>query len=516
MFEDEDVHDRTHRLAAQLGVARKAVARLSSRHVVIEIGDDVVGSDVARLAFLTACNLATRLGPYVPNLYVRVPESAPPICSPIYADGASLREQSLWTLRESTDVKDLRREVAPDSQAFDVALTIGKPAATAGTRIYFGWDEWLALVAEQSVAVPVAAERNPFGALLAAAIAVGRLHAFQVNAVGGSIPRPTETWALNALTLTTAPGGATLPLNVTLPSTLLVGGGALASAIAYAMTHTRGLTGAVDTIDQDVLTRTSSNRQITARFELAQRENLHKVDELALAWPAIRAAPVMYNEFKQQRKGGAGNYELTVTAVDNTEARRAVALDLPKALIDGATGGLMVTLMRGCDPAESCVACAYPEIRTHEDDIWIKRLGHDREQVQQLRDGTKPFDGIVVEQIRTRGTLTVNKEVERGLLAEGWPYLKRAACGNAKLDRDLPAASVSYVSAICGFLMAAQIIGEAIGAPTLVSKSRWAWGDVLRQPPSAAEFESRPVAKSCAERHDMRSRIYSKRWRKSE
>lgn len=174
----------------------------------------------------------------------------------------------------------------------------------------------------------------------------------------------------------------------------------------------------------------------------------------------------------------------------------------------------MVTLMRGGDPAESCVACAYPEIKTHADGIWVKRLGHDGEQVEQLRDGRKRFDVSVIEQIRGGGTLILNEEVEGGLLAEGWAYLERAACGNAKLDRNLPAASVSYVSAICGFLMAAQMIGEAIGQPTLVSKSRWAWGDVLRQPPSTAEFESRPVATSCAARHNLRSGIYSKRWRR--
>jgi molybdopterin/thiamine biosynthesis adenylyltransferase len=446
---------------------------------------------------------------------VRVPEAALGIDSPIYPAGANLLEQALWALRAATDVKDLVREVAASSQAFDVALAIGKPAATAGMRIHFGCDGWLALVAEQPVAVPASAETNPFGALLAAAIAVGRLHAFQVNAVGGNIPRPTETWALNALTLTAVPGGATLPSNVSLPSTLLVGGGALSSAIAYAMTHIRGSAGDVDAVDKDVLKRTNSNRQITARFEQAKPENLHKVDELASAWPAIRPARVMYNEFKQQREGGAGNYELAVTAVDNTEARREVALDLPRALIDGATGGLMVTLMRGCDPTESCVACAYPEIKAHEDEIWVKRLGHNREQVQKLRDGTKRFDEVVVEQIRAGGTLIVNEEVERGLLTEGWAYLKRAACGSAKLDRDLPAASVSYVSAICGFLMAAQMVGEAIGAPTLVSKPRWAWGDVLRQAPCEAEFENRPVVKSCAERHDLRREIYSRRWPKN-
>ena len=89
----------------------------------------------------------------------------------------------------------------------------------------------------------------------------------------------------------------------------------------------------------------------------------------------------------------------------------------------------MVALMLGADPADCCVACAYPEIKTHEDEIWVTRLGHDREQVQQLREGTRRFDEGVIEQIRLGGTLIVNEEVERGLLRERWAYLKRRSWG---------------------------------------------------------------------------------------
>jgi len=219
----------------------------------------------------------------------------------------------------------------------------------------------------------------------------------------------------------------------------------------------------------------------------------------------------------RQRQGrSSGSYALAVTAVDNTEARREVALDLPKVLIDGATGGLAITLMRGVDPSQSCVACAYPKVKADEDELWSKRLGHSREDVQKFREGSKLFDAETIAQIRSHGTLVVDAERERGLLAEGWPYLKRAACGNASLDRSLPSASVSYVSAICGFLMAAQMVGEALGSPTLVSNPRWVWDDVLRLPPNKAAFEARPLVKSCAERHSMRTRFYRKRWQKDE
>jgi hypothetical protein len=414
-------------------------------------------------------------------------------------------------LREATDVDGLVREDATGTEVFDIALTVGDASVEASDRIYLGYEGWLGRVSSAPAARSTS-ESNPFGALVAAAMAVARLHAFQAKVIGGSVPRHRDTWALNALMLTDSPGGTAIPFAVALPQTLLVGGGALASAIAYAMTHVPGLTGSVDTLDADVLKRTNSNRQITAPFALAKSESIHKVQELAHAWAAVRPEPLMYNEFKERRGRSAGSYELAVTAVDNTEARREVALDLPKVVIDGATGGLTVTLMRGADPSQSCVACAYSEVKVDEDELWSRRLGHSREDVQKLRDGFKPFNAEAIARIRAHGTLVVDDERERGLLAEGWAYLKRATCGNAKLDRNLPAASVSYVSAICGFLMAAQMVGEAVGSPTLVSKPRWVWDDVLRQPPSEAAFEACPRIRSCAERHAMRTKFYRNHW----
>ena len=38
----------------------------------------------------------------------------------------------------------------------------------------------------------------------------------------------------------------------------------------------------------------------------------------------------------------------------------------------------------------------------------------------------------------------------------------KPGCGNARPERDLPTASVSYISARCGFLMAAQTVAEAL------------------------------------------------------
>lgn len=510
----EDVHARTHLLARQLGIDVAATNQLTTRKIVLEVGAEPASSKVGKLAFLTLCNLATRLGPYAPNLYVAVPSSARGLASSVYPSAAGgLLEQALCTLRSAIPSADLVRLPADPSDVFDLSICIGMPQARAERRVHLGWDGWLAVISEDLAVAGQPGEANPFGALLAAAIAVGRLHALQLMSIGASIKLPRGEARLNALTLDDRPGGTPLPTaGIRLPTTLLVGGGALASALCYAMAHIDVLA-EVDAVDRDVLKGSNANRQITAPFERAKTEKVYKVHDLAAAWPAVRPEPLMYADFKAKHDRSAGDYAIAITAVDNAEARRDVATDLPKVVIDGATGGLMVTLMRGADPATSCVACQYAEITTDEDTTWAKRLGCSRDQIRQLREGTKPFDSHVISRIRESGTLMLDDELEQGLLSEGWSPLTRARCGSAKPDRDLPAASVSYVSAICGFLMAAQTIGEAIGAPALLEKARWVWADVLRDLPQSAEREIPMVMSSCASRHNLRSRIYAKRWR---
>ena len=513
---DADVHDRTHRLAKLLGIGPEAVRDLADRRVVLEIGPEAAAMEIGKLAFLTLCNLVTRLGPYVPHLEVCVPPGAMALDSPVYrAGGSSLGAQALWILRAAIPVEDLIRQAAHvhPTLPYDVAVSIGTSAVSARVRLRVGWEGWLAMVGDEEEVAPSVADANPFGAMTASAMATARLHGLQLTSVGAKIPLPTETWRLNALTLTAEGGGAPLPgTEIRVPRLLLVGAGALGSSFTYAMAHVRGVLAEVDAIDPDVLKPSNANRQITAPFERAEDEHTHKVDDLAACWAAVRPIPLTYDEFKAEHGRSAGDYEIAISAVDNAQARREMARDLPRVAIDGATGGLMVTLMRGADPALSCVACAYAEIITDEDAVWSRRLGTSRERVCQLRDGNLAFTDEVLSQIRDEGTLVMDAEIEDGLRTDGWAYLSRARCGHAKPDRDLPSASVSYVSSLCGFLMASQVIGETLGVPTLIGRPSWVWSDLLRESPLAAERLVGDTSRDCLARHDRRSRIYRSKW----
>lgn len=504
----EDPDDRTRRLAEREGV-RGSLEPLNARRVVVELGPDAAACDTAALAFLTACNLATRLGVYLPNLDVAVAADVHAFKSRVYPKGSTLREQGLWVIRSATKTEQLSRGER-DDRPYDLAIVVGGQATTnASRRIFVGWKGWTGVVDTKPTSW---SENNQVGALVAVAMAVARLHADQLRVLGGSIPVHAGEWRLNALTLGDGFESCELPAHIGGPETLLVGAGALGSTLTYLLTHIPQLEVAMPTVDFDVLKPTNANRQITAPFHRADGVT-KKVTDLADAWAAIRPIPARYEELRDRGERTAEGYEIAITAVDSARVRRDVAQDLPRVLIDGATGGLTVFLMRGTNPDESCVACRYAEVATDDVALWSARLGVGRDEVRQLKESDAGFPENVLRSIQENGTYPWDDEVEAGLRTEGWRYLERQRCGDAKPERDLPAASVSYVSALCGFLMAAQYLAELLGRPALTSpSSTWTWSDVLREPPARAVREPSWRSLDCAARHSRRSTYYRRAW----
>ncbi len=509
-YPNEDPHDRTHRLAEMLQVDRARLEMLLARKVVIEIGADAGTTEVGKLAFLTICNLATRLGPYVPALALYAPVKLAGLMSRVYPRDA-LSAQAEWILKGAVAPEGLLRGLAERDDVYDLAISIGVPTIRSTERIQVGWNGWMGCVGMDATPSPTA---NPFGAIIAAAMAVSRLHSYQLSLLTKAIHPINATWRLDALTLSQGQSNHVLPATIRGPRTLLIGAGALGSGFTYALGHLPGLEVDVDALDRDVLKPTNCNRQLTAVYEKAKPERLLKVEDLKQAWPSINPIPKFYQEFKEAHGCGAGKYEIAVTGADNAEVRREVGTDLPKVIIDGATGGLMIALSRGADPLESCLACRYADLKSDEDTHWARRLGIPRETIADLRTGKVSFTDEVIRLIGERGTLTLDVELLQGLKEQGWEFLARARCGKAKPDRDLPSASVSYVSALCGFLMAAQYVAEILGMPTLASaRPTWSWENVLQYSPERSERDSATIVPECSSRHTFRSELYRKRWK---
>jgi hypothetical protein len=510
---DLNAHDRTVRLGPAMGIRADNLNLLTRRRVVLELDSSSASSLAGKMAFLTVVNLAARLGPYAPHLEIRVPSDVEPVQSGTYPACATLAEQAFWMLVNATSMDRFIRTSEPGAGLADVVVAIGEPETDGREIIRVGWGNWFGEVTTGKENLLRPTTSNPFGSMIGGALAVARLHTLQARAMGASIALPPASWRLGALSF--ASRDADLFTGLDAPPTLLVGAGALGSAFVYALSHIPFLRAVIEVVDNDILKSPNANRQITAPFERARSATVNKVDDLASVWKAVTPIPKTYERFKADSGRSAGQFTIAVTGVDNFAARRDVASDLPKAVIDGATGGFMLALTRATDPRSSCLRCLYPEIHRDEVANWAELLGCSREVVEELQRGARTFDDDVIQTIRRDGSYDVDEEAEQGLRSIGWPYLARAPCGRGQL-RGVPSGSVSYVSALCGFLMAGEYIAEVAGIPILKSPLyRWEWDHVLTVPPSlAGRVAVDPVA-SCLERHELRSEIYRSRWNTS-
>lgn len=482
----------------------------------MELGADAASVEAARFAFLTVCNLLTRLGEFAPCIELALPSGLDSVVSRVYARTRSLEDQALWTLTAMFPAAGLVRTTADRSHTYDLALSIGTPVVSARRRLAISWTGWQARVVESSTGgAAMQPDSNLFGAAVAAALGVARLHLLQLQLAGLPIETSDSDWTLNALTLSDRQEGPTWNASneFHIPRTLLVGAGALGSCLVYLLSHITNIRSSFDVIDYDFITSTNANRHITTTFDVARRETERKALDLARVWPLIRPMCDTYAGLKSTRARGAGDYDIAISAVDNADIRHEMATDLPRALINGATGGLMISVMRGEDPANSCIACEYAPVVIDPDAEWARKLGTSHSRVKELRERRASITEADIESIKNSGTIVLQDSEISALLVGGWDVLQKAACGFAHIDRSLPSASVSYVSALCGFLMATQVVAHAMGVSTLsTDHPLWQWEDVLRIAPQRSQLLRGRKSAACTERHAMRSRLYAGRW----
>lgn len=500
-------HDRTLRLAKAVKIETQRLDELREVHVAIELGKERASDATARLAYLTLCNLATRLGPWLPNLACRAPSEAKVPASPIYNAG-NLHDEAVRVLRESIDPDGLSRGPASDEREHDLLLVIGEPTLRARRVLRISWDGWLARVGP--AAQPSSPSENPIGALLAASMATARLHAHLIAHLKRK-PHDDEEWSLSAFALDDHSRGLELPPTMRTPPTLMVGAGALGSTATYLLAHVPRLEHAkLDAVDHDILTKTNSNRQLTAPYARAESEKVPKIDDLKLALPSMNGAQQKYDEWKGTTGRSAGDYHIAVSAVDNPQVRRDIASDLPRVLINGATGNFGIAVHRVDDPAHACLRCEYPIV--HHDVVGqvARQLALSRQEVEEIREGLRPVTPDMIEHALQNGALDLYQHEADLIIQRGWEYLVRRGCGEGKPEKDLPTASVSYVSATCGFLMAAQILKETLEArdvPLHRGAECFEWDDLLRSPRHAV-MRTLSVEPDCADTHDVFSEIH--------
>lgn len=464
-------------LAQELGVRdlASARARLAQSAVVLALAPDLATDRLAQLTLLTAANILCRLGPYCPTIALALPDGAR------VADGVPLVEpgrpllSALSRFMAGVHQPDARaqyryRAAAPDDK-FDIALTVGAVSVPARRAVACWYERWTGGFADTPHPIGYRGP-NPFGALLAGALgaaAVSRLLLARV-ADPASAPQPLPASAALSAYSYEQPerpeDEPEIPVLIDLrllQSALLVGAGAVGAGLAFALASLDRVVGSLDAADHDVLDATNLERHLISTWDHVGIPKVTRLADLFAdgAWNGLRlrAHARRYEELPP------ASWRTVIAAADGPESRRRLQFDLPRVLLNAGTVGPELLVSRHDYGPGPCAECLYPERPRavySPIELLAEQTGLTVDEVWELQAMGVPLTAEQVERVRNRGALTFPPEVYRRAGHDGIRALAEAACTTATVRPGLPVATIGFVAALPGLLLAGELVKEAM------------------------------------------------------
>jgi hypothetical protein len=444
--------------------------RLDQTPIAVVLGRDAAGQLDTQVTALTAVNLLARL---FRRLTIVAPDGVDVDARLPFVEGPLGPALARFAGRVHADV----RAAAGPAPADALSLHVADTASPSGPRdVYCRGTGWLARVSDQPVPLTAAADENPIGPLVAAALGVAEVFK---RVFGDVLPRVmhAEKLAFSALTFQVGDEDPGPPVaRLRLPDTMLVGAGSIGSAFLWGLAHVGRAVGRLTVVDPDALERHNPDRAILVLDDTAARgvEKAPWAVEAVQAWvPGVTMRPFV-GTIRAYVDTLNPDYRLplAISAVDSIESRRDIQDALPGAILNASTGPTNVEVSHhGALGERPCLYCLYlPDV-----------LARSRVQVAMDRSGfgQKDVAEMLVPDSRRRLTPDNVRGIERhhGLAAGALQaYVGRRLAellddhlwyGQAPVQTDYGQALVTtaFVSALAGFLLLAETLKAA--DPTL-------------------------------------------------
>jgi hypothetical protein len=378
-------------------------------------------------------------------------------------------------LREAIDVIGLPcRLKARDGK---VAFTIHVGAAgTRPANVWCAGNGWTGAIGSNPIAIS-GQDSNPIGPYVAACLAVAE--AFKASCTKNP-PALPEFVAFDAragtntrIATTLRPGAPAAPL----PDVVhVVGCGAVGSAALLALAEF-SLPG-VCLIDQkdDAIDATNLNRYLLATSQdVGKGKAMTAKRHLGEPWPSL-ARDSSWGDVRQALGAGladtpferhvaaleqAESFPAVLSGVDQGAARRDIQRAVPRTFVQGNTGGLAIQVRRFelGNPTAECGAC---RARTIEADYVAGLLRGLPAEQQKAKAAAAGIPWARIEAFLGPDCASLSEEEKAKLLPElaGHQF------------------SVSFVSALAGFVTAAQLLREGDPTSSFLSYDLWSHAGV--------------------------------------
>lgn len=344
-------------------------------------------------------------------------------------------------------------------------IAIGSANSSFDRTIYAGADAWLAFVDAKSNR-PARTSDNPFGAGLAACLAIGNLF----RALFSPDARLDLDTAVSVARLVGAQGDGSA--TGSLPAvTALIGVGAIGNAAAWALSRSR-VAGRLTIVDHEPLEL--SNIQ---RYVLSERadEGRSKVDIAERAFSGPVEVGAFAGDLRQFVESVDHRVDAMLLALDSAEDRRAAQASLPRWVANVWTqpNDLGISVHPKFASGDACVACLYlPSGTTPNEDAVVSDALRIQDHVAEVRTLLHTGGGVplaLLELIAERlpASLDLLAPYEGGPIRDlyvkgvcGGGVLPLGSTGTPRTEVHVP---LAHQSAMAGILLAAALISHAGG-----------------------------------------------------
>lgn len=430
--------------------------RLSSKRVAIALTREDASYEGQLITF-TLLNLLVRLDDYCPRLEVRLPAVRRHPLLRLLPEG-NFDDAVIDYLAPFPAANRLYLHAGDGPHETEVTLRVSPSPAVGALTVWA--NGWLAYLDRAPLAPLVAGPPNPVGPCLAAGLAAAEVFKRLIGDVPlrpGLKIRPAGSLVVSAYDYGLAEGpNPDIPEAVDVDGVVVVGLGGIGAAWAAAAASLEALDGGLVLVDRDRIDITSHNRHLVSRpgdfgpkVELAARAlGFHR---------DVRPMDLWFEEFVQQH---GDRHELVVVGVDKDVVRRQIQTTHPRVILNGGTSDdASLRATRHDFVHGACLSCIsrddlvdYPVERQ-----LARQLGVSLETVLDYTVSGTP---VPAEVLRAGGLLS-EEHIEM-LAGRVLPEIQVRVCSELQLGAgpEQPAVSISFLSAIPGFLLLGEVIKE--------------------------------------------------------
>lgn len=356
------------------------------------------------------------------------------------------------------------------------------PKRRTARVIYVGSDNWLAKISQKK---PVGSgkTKNPFGAGVAACLAVAKLFRVVFAEQLDELSAMDEEVALSLLTLDTKkPERGLRYRRPDIGKTYLVGAGAIGNGVLWSLERA-GIKGELNIIDPQSIEISNLQRYVMAIRKDVKSVKADKAQQWLSGTKEIKVNPYSQS-WDDYVRTTDWLFQRVLVALDSANDRIDVQASLPKWIVNAWTRDSSIGISRHPtleNDGGSCLACLYlPEGKApSEDELVASALGFSTTplnnqnpelmDIRQRLDRNVPCDRAFLELIAVKK----NVAIEALLPFENLPLRKlytEGVCGGQVMglvvDKRETRAEVpmAFQSALAGVLLAAELVIDVLNA----------------------------------------------------